>query len=670
MLSKITVVQPRMFSKINLRQISIFWTCLVLIVVLVGIPLLQTHAYSLPYIEESPEAVYYLAAQEARGLYDAQGYNQGRAPIYPAVLTVIQTALDKLGAPNALEQSMRVARFLAALTTLLGMVLVALTARLAAGDLAGLIAGAAWGGAPMVLLNGIFALPDPVIYMMSALTLWLAASALANPKRLHWCLWSIASGLTACLVKYTALPLIMPGGLVLLWVFIQDRRAGRQLRKRWLVIGGLLVGAALFACYFGISTLAARPVGREAAVGKAEGLNNLMQPSRLLNNLYYAVYPIIPALVGAVCALGVLAWIVARRRGLQRVKGGIVGIAVVAMIFMPWIPTSFDLANPGYRMRDVLPGTVAVCILLGIGVGQIVHIFPKRWQTMANLVALAVLAVVLYLPDVREAQEIVADRILPDRRVALRLWADTNLEPGTVLLPNGNSTIFNPYWGGIVAGHWFDWQASGDYMQHSVDDWQNHRGISYVVFPQWTLQEYQRSDAGRAFLAPMLHLRDFYEPDSRGPKLSVYRIYQMEHETGFTFGSTILMSGYDQSAEQAAPGDTVTLRFYWQATQVPDSNYSLFVHLTPPDTETVISQVDNSPAVPDRPTLTWDDPNETLIGQPFALAIPSDLAPGTYAVRIGLYDYLTGARLPIKDANGNAQGDSLALVTLTVNYGG
>jgi hypothetical protein len=110
---------------------------------------------------------------------------------------------------------------------------------------------------------------------------------------------------------------------------------------------------------------------------------------------------------------------------------------------------------------------------------------------------------------------------------------------------------------------------------------------------------------------------------------------------------------------QAAPGETITLRFYWQARNTPATNYSLFMHLTHADSAEPLAQADGAPAAPERPTLTWDDPGETIIGQPFTLTIPANLDSGDYILRIGLYDFISGERLPAR-ADGES-GDAWEL---------
>jgi hypothetical protein len=60
-----------------------------------------------------------------------------------------------------------------------------------------------------------------------------------------------------------------------------------------------------------------------------------------------------------------------------------------------------------------------------------------------------------------------------------------------------------------------------------------------------------------------------------------------------------------------------------------------------------LAQADGTPTVPDRPTLTWSDPSETLISLPLTITIPANLEAGDYRVFVGLYNYVTGERLPV-----------------------
>ena len=128
----------------------------------------------------------------------------------------------------------------------------------------------------------------------------------------------------------------------------------------------------------------------------------------------------------------------------------------------------------------------------------------------------------------------------------------------------------------------------------------------------------------------------------------------MQHETDIRFGEHIRLVGYDLHDPDPLPGDPVAFTFYWNAPTRPPENYSLFLHLVAADGTSPFAQVDGNPAVPVRLTQTWDRADETLISPRFTLNLPPDLAPGDYRVLLGLYNFETGARLPLQDAQGDA----------------
>ena len=129
--------------------------------------------------------------------------------------------------------------------------------------------------------------------------------------------------------------------------------------------------------------------------------------------------------------------------------------------------------------------------------------------------------------------------------------------------------------------------------------------------------------------------------------MAFYRLWRMQHETDVQFGDVIHLVGYDQDVTNLKAGDSVNFRFYWKANQTPTDNYSLFIHLTPETEYRVLAQVDGAPAVPERPTITWDHADETLISPSFTVAVPADTAIGNYRIYIGLYNYVNGQRLAV-----------------------
>jgi hypothetical protein len=88
---------------------------------------------------------------------------------------------------------------------------------------------------------------------------------------------------------------------------------------------------------------------------------------------------------------------------------------------------------------------------------------------------------------------------------------------------------------------------------------------------------------------------------------------------------------------------------YWQALARVDGHYKVFVHLYD-ETGQLRTQVDDFPLHGDAPTESWL-PGEVLIDR-YTLHLPADLPAATYRLAVGMYDPVTGRRLPATDAKG------------------
>lgn len=99
----------------------------------------------------------------------------------------------------------------------------------------------------------------------------------------------------------------------------------------------------------------------------------------------------------------------------------------------------------------------------------------------------------------------------------------------------------------------------------------------------------------------------------------------------------------------ARVGDTVSIGVEWEADQLLTDDYLAFFHLVDANRELV--------AQSDGPMLGSDWPSSAMIaGMPFGatrgLAIPADLPPGEYLLRMGLYTYPSLDRLVVSDELG------------------
>jgi len=127
-----------------------------------------------------------------------------------------------------------------------------------------------------------------------------------------------------------------------------------------------------------------------------------------------------------------------------------------------------------------------------------------------------------------------------------------------------------------------------------------------------------------------------------------------------TLGDQVRLRGYDL-AQTPQPGGPITVTLTWQAATEPSTSYSVFVHLTNENGE-IIAQSDSLPAggyatdlwlrgeiVSDAHVLQPPAQDNTAVGQGSARH---------YYLVTGMYDPLTGRRLPIRDANGQAVPDN------------
>jgi hypothetical protein len=108
------------------------------------------------------------------------------------------------------------------------------------------------------------------------------------------------------------------------------------------------------------------------------------------------------------------------------------------------------------------------------------------------------------------------------------------------------------------------------------------------------------------------------------------------------FGGTICLRGAMMPTWAAAPGQTVELTLYWQALVEPTAVYTAFLHVLNEAGDTVLS-ADHWPG--GLPSDIWDVGQ--VIEDRVSLALPADLPPGVYRVRLGLYTADDGRRLPL-----------------------
>jgi len=139
---------------------------------------------------------------------------------------------------------------------------------------------------------------------------------------------------------------------------------------------------------------------------------------------------------------------------------------------------------------------------------------------------------------------------------------------------------------------------------------------------------------------------------------------QPEHPSPVSLGDHYHFLGYDLRSAGAAPGDRISLVFYWQATELVTEDMSVFVHLL--DSAGGLAwQEDGAAAHGTRPTWSWA--HGEVVADPHTMALPEHLPEGDYLLTVGLYDWRTGERLPVVGADGaRLPQDRLNVATIAV----
>jgi hypothetical protein len=131
----------------------------------------------------------------------------------------------------------------------------------------------------------------------------------------------------------------------------------------------------------------------------------------------------------------------------------------------------------------------------------------------------------------------------------------------------------------------------------------------------------------------------------------------------YRFDNGLRLYGFDLPAS-AAPGDSLTVRFWWQADRDNGQNLVQFLHFYPADGGDFFT-FDGEPFGGSYPFADWREGTDVYDTR--VITLSAEIPSGDYRVHTGLYDPATGARVPIEDANGDPVPDqSIFLGDFTV----
>jgi hypothetical protein len=126
-------------------------------------------------------------------------------------------------------------------------------------------------------------------------------------------------------------------------------------------------------------------------------------------------------------------------------------------------------------------------------------------------------------------------------------------------------------------------------------------------------------------------------------------------------GEAIHLRGY-RLAGMPQPGGTLALTLYWEALAPVDGDYTVFVHLLGA-ADAMLGQRDHPPQEGAAPTSTWV-PGQVLADQ-YQISIDPGALAGPARLMVGMYDPLSGIRLPVTGAAD--EFDRIPLVQLQIN---
>ncbi len=132
-----------------------------------------------------------------------------------------------------------------------------------------------------------------------------------------------------------------------------------------------------------------------------------------------------------------------------------------------------------------------------------------------------------------------------------------------------------------------------------------------------------------------------------------------------TFGEVAQLEGFRVEPASPAPGDTINLHLFWQATNTPALDYTIFVHLLDAENK-LMAGSDTQPVGGTYPTTLWTAGEQIRDNHPLALS--PDLPPGQYQLAIGMYHQPTGQRLPITLPDGKKLSDGRLILPQTLGW--
>ncbi|MEZ4620525.1 MAG: hypothetical protein R2867_34145 [Caldilineaceae bacterium] len=309
-------------------------------------------------------------------------------------------------------------------------------------------------------------------------------------------------------------------------------------------------------------------------------------------------------------------------------------------------------------------GFVLPLVGVVLSVGTLLSYSRQSRDTRSN--RLYVLLYITVMSTIAIAVLLNYERTLGDRSLQPAAARIARIEePGDAILllrPNQSQAFANVYHGRLPTFGF----AAQETLATDENRWLDHLQTTYQRL--WVISDDsppEQSGWERPLRTDRFLIQENRLPQTENSRLALYSLTSIDALTeaglGLIFGDPqgsdpvteengwIRLNGYAMS-NQLAPGDMLLLELRWESLQKVDENYHVFVHLLDERGEK-IDQRDGQPVQWMRPISSWQ-PGEEIIDH-YGMVLAQDVVPGPYRIVVGLYDPVTGQRLPISAGPGD-----------------
>ncbi len=474
----------------------------------------------------------------------------------------------------------------------------------------------------------------------SSLAMLLFLRAVARNRRRDWTLYLIAEAVVLYVFFLEAF--LLPVQAAYLIVRRRSRPVLRAALRIWLVLGALLLPWAVQAALLARSDY--------------QGATSDADPARLLTS-FLPVLLTGRELASPWAVLLPIAWIAALAlpwlAGDQRRLGTWLSVWIMLPAVLLLIAaTRMSVFDPRY-----LIATVPALILLSAHALTAYRpghpVFPRHVARAALILLLTIPA--LGVSDLARYYHGESPKA-PDWR-GLTAYLEGRAAPGDLVLQTVPDPAFGYYYPGPADETSLVPEAPVAAQLRPLVNF--YRGIWLVG----------RSPEAETFLADTMQQISYDAPagfDVMQFRRWVPRQAEIAVAHDVRFGDVARLVGHTLQGPDSA-SQALTVLLYWEPLAQATVDYTVFIHLIgAPDPATgspLWDQDDHRPLDGFASTLAWEV--GTLYRDPYHLLGTPDvrLAAGAYTIAVGLYDPLTGERLPVYNAAGTPLGDSFTLAT-------